>query len=69
MRLMQESFTSGEISPLLHARVDLARYMTGLAELKNFIVLPQGGVTRRPGLEKVSASWTSQAKIDRKSVV
>lgn len=60
---MQESFTSGEISPLLHARVDLARYMTGLAELKNFIVLPQGGVTRRPGLEKVSASWTSQAKI------
>ena len=46
---MQMSFASGEISPLLHARVDLARYATGLAELKNMIVLPTGGVTRRAG--------------------
>ena len=46
---MQASFSSGEISPLLHARVDLARYSTALAELKNMIVLPQGGITRRPG--------------------
>lgn len=49
MNAMQMSFASGEISPLLHARVDLARYATGLAELKNMIVLPQGGVTRREG--------------------
>lgn len=49
MRMLQPSFASGEISPLLHARVDLARYGTALAKLKNMIVLPQGGVTRRPG--------------------
>ncbi len=55
---MQASFSSGEISPLLHARVDLARYLTGLAELQNMIVLPQGGVTRRPGLENVR--WTGE---------
>lgn len=46
---LQPSFASGEISPLLHARVDLARYGTALSRLKNMIVLPQGGVTRRPG--------------------
>lgn len=49
MNLLQPSFTKGEISPLLHARVDLAAYATGLRTLKNFIVLPQGGVARRPG--------------------
>ena len=54
MRAIQASFASGEISPLLHARVDLARYATGLAELKNMIVLPQGGVTRRPGFERMN---------------
>ena len=46
---MQMSFSAGEINPLLHARVDLSRYHTGLAELSNMIVLPQGGVTRRGG--------------------
>ncbi len=50
MKDLQASFASGEITPLLHARVDLAKYQTGLAELTNMIVLPQGGVTRRPGL-------------------
>ena len=56
MRLMQPSFASGEVSPLLHARVDLARYATALAELKNMIVLPEGGVTRRPGLARLGAA-------------
>ena len=56
MRLMQPSFASGEISPLLHARVDLARYATGLSLLKNMIVLPEGGVTRRPGLARLGAA-------------
>lgn len=55
MKLMQASFSSGEISPLLHSRVDLSRYSTALAELKNMIVLPQGGVTRRPGFEKITS--------------
>ena len=49
MKAGQISFAAGEITPLLHARVDLARYSTGLAELRNMIVLPQGGVTRRSG--------------------
>lgn len=52
----QVSFASGELNPLLHARVDLARYATGLAELKNMIVLPHGGVTRRGGFQSMGAA-------------
>ena len=45
------SFAAGEISPLLEGRTDLDKYKQGLAQLKNMIVMPQGGVKRRPGTE------------------
>lgn len=51
---MKTTFTGGELSPLLHARVDLAQYATGVRSLKNFIILPQGGVTNRPGTVELS---------------
>ena len=43
------SFTAGELSPKLEGRVELEKYRQGCSELTNFLVLPQGGVTRRPG--------------------
>ena len=46
---MKTSFAAGELSPLLHARVDLAQYANGAACLNNFIILPQGGLSKRPG--------------------
>lgn len=46
---MKTSFAAGELSPLLHARVDLAQYANGAAYLNNFIILPQGGLSNRPG--------------------
>ena len=46
---MKTSFAAGELSPLLHARVDLAQYANGAAYLNNFIILPQGGLSKRPG--------------------
>ena len=61
MKLMQPSFAKGEISPLLHARVDLAMYHIGLARLKNMIVLPQGGITRRPGFVHMGPAMDSEA--------
>lgn len=61
MKLMQPSFAKGEISPLLHARVDLAMYHIGLARLKNMIVLPQGGITRRPGFVHMGPAMDSGA--------
>lgn len=48
-KLLQPSFTGGELSPSLYARVDLARYGTSLRQAKNFIVRPYGGVSNRPG--------------------
>lgn len=43
------SFSSGELSPLLEGRTDVKRYYSGCRTLENFVVLAQGGVTKRPG--------------------
>ena len=45
----QVSFSRGEISPLLHGRRDLDIYLAGLAHCENFVILPHGVATRRPG--------------------
>lgn len=47
--ILQPTFTGGELSPSLYARVDLARYGTSLKTATNFIVRPYGGVVNRPG--------------------
>lgn len=47
--IIQPTFTGGELSPSLYARVDLARYGTSLRRATNFIVRPYGGVVNRPG--------------------
>lgn len=49
------TFTSGELSPRLVGRDDLDQYRRAARRLRNFIVQPQGGVTRRPGTWFVSA--------------
>ena len=38
------SFAAGELSPVLHARIDLAQYHVGARTIRNFIVLPQGAL-------------------------
>lgn len=45
----QNVLNGGEISPLLRGRVDQPRYNTGTRETLNFVPMPQGGATRRPG--------------------
>ena len=49
--LVQTNFASGEIDPLLRARVDLAQYANGAERLENVLVQPQGGVRRRGGMK------------------
>lgn len=48
-QLLQSSFTAGELSPSLAARIDFARYSQGCRTLKNFLVHPHGGASKRPG--------------------
>lgn len=62
MKLIQPSFTRGEISPSLYARVDLAAYGVGLRTATNFIVRPSGGVVNRPGTQFVQETKTSAQK-------
>ena len=46
---VQTNFTTGELDPLVRARVDLKAYDNALETAKNVVCQPQGGVTRRPG--------------------
>lgn len=48
------NFTSGELSPRLSGRVDVAKYFNGCQTLENFLVHPHGGVTRRGGMRYVA---------------
>lgn len=50
-KILQPTFTGGELSPSLYARVDLVRYGTSLRTAKNFLVRAYGGVVNRPGFE------------------
>ena len=47
------NFATGELDPLLRARVDLAAYGNALAKATNVLIQPQGGLRRRPGTKYV----------------
>src|SRR5216684_1652853 len=49
--LIQPSFSSGELSPALYGRVDLAKYHVGAATMRNFFVDYKGGASSRPGTQ------------------
>lgn len=51
---LQTSFSSGELSPIMKGRTSLAQYSNGCQTLENMIVLPQGGVTKRPGTKYIA---------------
>lgn len=56
MRTSQHSFNAGEVTPSLYGRVDLEKFETAVATMRNFIAMPQGGATRRPGTMHVAAA-------------
>ncbi len=43
------TFSRGEFSPRLHGRPDIQDYAQALQTCKNWLVMRQGGLTRRPG--------------------
>lgn len=52
--LLQTSFVGGVLDPQLYGRLDLETYRRAAAELTNVVVMPQGGVRRRPGLKYIT---------------
>ena len=59
MRILKESFNAGEFTPKLHSRYELSKYKNGCKTLTNFIPLPHGPITRRPGFEYIAAVKTA----------
>lgn len=54
LRSTKNNFTAGEIAPELFGRADLTAYANGAAKLRNVLIRPTGGVTRRPGLRHLT---------------
>src|SRR6266849_1431859 len=57
--VIQPSFNSGEWAPALNARVDLAKYHSGAALLRNFFVDYRGGATTRPGTRYILKTFSN----------
>lgn len=53
------NFNSGELSKLLIGRVDIAKYANGVDTLENFLIMLQGGITRKPGTRYVATTKDS----------
>ena len=56
IRKVQMSFSAGELSPAMYGRFDDQKYQQGLAKCRNFLVLPQGPATVRPGTAYVNTT-------------
>jgi len=54
----QVSFTGGEFSPRLDARIDQEKYRSASRHIQNMIPLKQGPLTRRPGTQYIDACKT-----------
>jgi len=50
-RYIQSNFVSGELSPLLKGRIDINQYYQAAETADNVVIVPQGGLRRRPGTE------------------
>ena len=53
---IQANFSRGELSPKLHARIDIDYYKAGLKTCTNWTALRQGGLRKRPGFQYVKCT-------------
>ena len=61
-RNLLRSFGGGELTPEMYGRIDDAKYQTGLALCRNFIVKPHGPAENRAGTQFVREVKTSAKK-------
>jgi len=59
--IIKNSFTGGEIAPSLYGRSDLSMYQNSVKEMKNFLIHPHGGTSKRPGTEFIGEVKDSSA--------
>jgi hypothetical protein len=63
IRTLQRSFGSGILGPEMAGRSDYAKYLSGLAVCRNFIVKPQGPVENRAGFGFVNHTKSGRARL------
>ncbi len=61
--VIQHSFHAGEWAPALNARVDLQKYHSGAALLRNFFVDYRGGASSCPGTKYILQAFKSSSKV------
>jgi hypothetical protein len=61
--VIQASFSSGELSPSLFARVDFAKYHAGAATMRNFFVDYRSGASTRTGTEFIRPTKQDQGPV------
>lgn len=61
--VIQTSFNAGEWAPKLNARVDLQKYHSGAALLRNFFVDYRGGATTRPGTKFINQARSTTVRL------
>jgi len=63
VRTLQRSFNGGELTAEMFGQIGDAKFQTGSAICRNFIVLPHGPVTNRPGFAFVREVKDSTKKV------
>lgn len=56
VRLLQRSFSGGEVTPEFWGQVGDSKYQMGLATCRNFVILPHGPAANRAGFAYVNAA-------------
>jgi hypothetical protein len=59
---LQESFNAGEFGRRMEGRVSFDTYRNAGSIVQNFIILPQGGMARRPGTRYIAAAKSASAR-------
>lgn len=60
---LQTNFTAGEITPRAYGRPDVSKYGNAIKSLTNYLIYPQGPISRRSGTRFVEEVKNSSKKI------
>lgn len=63
LHTIQPSFTRGELSPSMYARVDTAHYAVGCKTMESFFVHPQGGASNIAGTKYIATAKSSTGAV------
>lgn len=63
IRTLTRSFAGGELTPEFFGQIADAKFQTGLAKCRNFVVLPHGPVQNRAGFAFVRAAKISEQRV------